>query len=155
MAPKIVLQDKPSLIPILVVWPATGVLFAALFGCFALTFKYLEILNLFFITLGILGLMIATVRTIGELVQREFTTYTLTETHIIVEQGIFNHDQRKIPLDRVEGTKIEWALAGQILDYGNVLVVSSGIGIKLRSVPHPRRWSAEIDMRGTLKVRII
>jgi len=146
MMPRIVLQDKPSVVPILVVWPFTGILFAAIFGCFAFTMNSIQLLSGFFIFLGVLGLGIATVRTMAELAQREFTTYTLTESHIIIERGIFNRDEEKIPLTRIANTKIEWAFAGRIFNYGDLMIIS-GTEIKLWSIPHPKRWSTEIEAR--------
>jgi len=134
--------------PILVIWPPIALVSTCPFLYIASTIKDFPILNTLSIGIAILFLIATISRLLLDLADRQSTLYTLTDTHLIKQTGIFNRDQTKIPLSKILGVKIQWALAGQILDYGNVIVLTAArTPIKLYDIPHPRTWEEEIQRR--------
>ncbi len=56
-----------------------------------------------------------------------------------------HRDGYAIPLQRIQDISTHFALAGQVFDYGNVVVTTAGGPLKIRNLPHPKRWDQLIQ----------
>ena len=143
----LILRDKPSLVPILVYWPATAIVFACPLVLLVLLLKdagvFLGIYGIIFV----LVLMGVIARMAIDIVAREFNILTLTETALVRERGILNRNYDRIPLEKVQTAHIRYPLAGQILDYGNITITTAGGRIYFPSLPRPKTWEKEILKR--------
>lgn len=153
MEEKTILQAKPSIVPVIGIWTTTAIFVGcpliALASFFAKTISFLGPI---FIILGFLVIAASFVRMMIDLVQLQFTTYTLTETRIIKTFGVITQRQRAMPRDRSR-TDILTPLVGRIFHYANIRVTSSGLGtIFLPFVPNPELWQAEIAKQSSLRV---
>ncbi|MCL4490064.1 MAG: PH domain-containing protein [Chloroflexi bacterium] len=151
-SPTIVLRSKPSIVPIIIVWPVTGVVFACILLGFASTLgQNVPMLGVIFAAFAFLILALAVLRLTLELVKREFTTYTLTDTHITKEFGILTHRTSSMPVDRSR-VDIVTPLAGRLFGYGSLRVECTGLApMILYYVPNPHRWEEEIGKRCGLR----
>ncbi len=147
MPPNVILRGKPSAIPIIAEWVILGVLLLIMGPIVFQFFKGISIFAAGWIGLVVLMLMLVTARAFIDLIAREFQTVTLTDSHLIREQGILDRNQDMIPLERVQSAHVRYALVGQILDYGNLIVTTAGSAIKIRNLPHPTKWEQEILKR--------
>jgi len=144
MPSNVILRGKPSAIPIIAEWVILDVFFLIM-GLIVLQFlKGISILYAGWIGFILLMLLLITFRAIIDLIVREFHTVALTDTHLIRERGIFDRDRDNIPLERVQSAHVQYALAGQLLDYGNLIITTAGSAIKIRNLPNPKKWEQEI-----------
>ncbi len=147
MTTNVILRGKPSLVPIIAEWVIWAI-FLLIIGLVVLQFVgSVSILYAGWIGLVVLLLVLLSLRTLVDLIVREFHTVTLTETHLVRERGILDRNQDIIPLERVQSAHVRYALVGQILDYGNLIIVTAGSGIKIRNLPNPKKWEQEILSR--------
>jgi uncharacterized membrane protein YdbT with pleckstrin-like domain len=51
---------------------------------------------------------------------------TLTDRRLTAQQGFLSRHSTDIPLGKIESVSVNRGLAGQILDYGTVIVTGSG-----------------------------
>lgn len=145
MQETVILQDKPALAPALALIPAVIIGFSC-----PLTFMVplLQSTSFFLAVYGMIAIstiVLAIIKTTIQLIRREFSTFTLTDKRIITEEGILNRDKNSITLDKVKSTSIQYPLAGQILNYGNVIVRTWTNSVRLFDVPNPKNWEREIS----------
>ena len=140
MQQQVILQTKPSIIPIIATWPLVGIVSACFFFLAARIMNSLAIFQVILSLLGLFFLALGLLRCLAEVIQREFESYTLTENQIIIEHGVFNHDTITITLDMIKATAIQRPLAGQILDYGHIIIRAWKTAAKLYYIPHPQQW---------------
>ncbi len=147
MLSTVVLRGKPSVVPIIAEWIILGAFFLIIDLVLLPFFKGISILYAGWIALTMLMFLLITLRAIIDLIAREFHTITLTETHLIREHGLFDRNHDMIPLEKVQTAHVRYPLAGQILDYGNLIVSTAGFSVKFRNLPHPQKWESEILRR--------
>lgn len=147
MSSAAVLRAKPSLVPTLVYWPLMVVAFACPIGILIWLVQRTQIVVVMFVAIFVFMLVVGVVRIALELVSREFTSYTLTNSHLIVQRGIFTRRDTTVPLNRVQSAHVRRALFGQLLHYGNLVVPTAGSSVVLRWLPDPEVWQQEIMKR--------
>ncbi len=147
MSSCVILRAKPSLAPTLFYWPSTVIAFACPLVIVIWLLQKIPILVTLFVAVIFFVLAAAVIRIAIEIVSREFTSYTLTDTHLIVQSGIFTRRDSTIPLDRVQSAHVRKALLGQLLHYGTLVVTTAGSGTRLVWLPEPERWEEEIMSR--------
>lgn len=145
MPPTIILQDKPSWIPIVFEWSAMGIIFGITFTVLASTVKGIQMFTDMFTIFAMLSIAGAVIRITIDLIQRAYTSYTLTDTQLIREKGIITRRRATVSLDKVQGIHIKHALIGRIFDYATIVISTAGPSIYLYSVPHAEQWEKKIE----------
>jgi uncharacterized membrane protein YdbT with pleckstrin-like domain len=152
---QIILQAKPSIIPVIAVWTSPLIIV----GCplFAFTFVFAKTLGFLAIILYLLAMflvVVSIVRLTVDIIQLECTTYTLTENQIIKQYGLITQRQKTLPRDRSQ-TEIQRPLAGRAFNYANLKITSTGLGtITLQYLPNAQQWQEEIASQSALKVNL-
>jgi uncharacterized membrane protein YdbT with pleckstrin-like domain len=148
MPDQTILQAKPSMLPILVIYPTATILLVCPFLYIAITlFEGVDLIAGAMIIIGLLALAAAVMYIGLELLHREFTTYTLTETHLLIETGIMRRQQEKIPMAQIEGARIVWPIIDQVFGLGQITANTATATIQLRSIANPKQWEEAIYQR--------
>ncbi len=148
MPETIVLKSKPSIIPSLI-WLAPGILFLCLVAYAANAFSIgrIQVLQLFYGFIALLIIIMSGGRTLIELIDRQATTYTLTDSQLLIKRGFFESSNRPIPRTQILNAEIHDTFATRAFGYGS-LVVNTFSGPKiLKSVPNPMHWQEEINKK--------
>lgn len=143
-----VLKTKPSIIPSLI-WLVPGILFLCLiaYAASGLGVGRIQILQLLYGFIALLVIILACGRALIAFIDRQATTYTLTDSQLFIKRGFFESSNRAIPRSQILNAEIHDTFATRAFGYGT-LVVNTFSGPKLlKSVPNPRKWQEEINGR--------
>ena len=144
MDEKIILQTQPTVIPTLVIYPATATITLIVFLIPITMLAQIPILALLYASIGIIFFSGIIFKGIIEFAKLQFTTYTLTNKRIIVEHGILSRTRETITLDKVKGTAVRQPLVGRIFNYGTVIVQTWTNEIRLPRTSNTREWEETI-----------
>jgi membrane protein YdbS with pleckstrin-like domain len=80
--------------------------------------------------------------------KRNALKYTLTDSKIEIDEGLFSRRTRNIPLRNIQDVTVAASLSQRMLGFGNVLIDNAGDqgDTALRNIPKPRRH-AEMILR--------
>jgi len=145
MSEKIILRAKPSVLPTLILVPAAGILLACPILFVGLTvFREVEALAGLMIVLALLALT-ATVFVVGAgILRREYTTYTLTDQQLVIQQGVLKPTRKTIAIRQIQGTLVRYPFTGPQFDFGTLVVITDEPEIHLTLLPHPAKWDSEL-----------
>ena len=159
-----VVKIKPSLVPF--VWKGYVLVLLGLvfyLGMLGLKLRFplssllLDYATLGLIGLGLLGILIGTVR-------RNAFTYTITNSEIVVQKQLFSRSARRIPFASISDVEVSQSFIGRLAGYGNIApVTKSGYGLvrgsdpaenkvsEMTYVPKPDRVAALIISRASVR----
>ena len=134
-------------------WPIVGMIGSIPLLMLAAAFSsYVQIMATLFAGIALLLFMLCVARMFGDLIAREFTTYTLTDTHVIKEFGVITHRKANLVTDRC-ATTVTTPLIGKLFNYANMTIISTGLNsIRLWALPNAEMWQEEISKRNRFKV---
>jgi membrane protein YdbS with pleckstrin-like domain len=121
-----------------------------LVGCLIIAlpfFMMVKEIGIAFIVLDIVGVLLIVMRMLFDLLEREYSLYSLELDRLIVDRGIFSHQRIVVPLDasHVQRVSAYQPYLGRIIGYGHVLVLTAGWGaVQLRYVSDPYAWQENI-----------
>jgi len=141
---KIVLQTKQSATPIILEPILIGFIILITFGGIAIAFRNIPILSAMFIILTIGTITILTLKAILLLISREFSLYTLTETHLFIKRGILERDSDATPINKITDVEVKETFLTQFFNYGTLRVFTAGRPRTIPNVPKPKVWQREI-----------
>ncbi len=147
MPPRILLEGKPSLVPVVALpvalIPSLGCFFLILTSSFSSNPFAQGIFNSILCLIFLAGLL----RTTIALIDQQTTHYKLTETHLYKKAGFLQPDEFLLPLTNIQDTSLHYPLVGMLLDYANLIVTTPGRSVKFYDLPNPKTWQTEIDSR--------
>jgi uncharacterized membrane protein YdbT with pleckstrin-like domain len=148
MPDHIILKAKPSIIPA-IIWLAPGILFLCLvaYAANALSVGRIQILQLLYGFIALLIIILSGGRTLIELIDRQATTYTLTDSQLLIKRGFFESSNRPIPRTQILNAEVHDTFGSRAFGYGSVIVNTFAGPKVLRYVPNPKRWQEEINTR--------
>ncbi len=121
-----------------------------LVGCLIIAFPFFMMvreIGIAFIILGIVGALLIVMRLLFDLMEREYSLYSLEPDRLIVERGIISHQRIVVPLDasHVQRVSAYQPYLGRVIGYGHVLVLTAGLGaVRLKYVSDPYAWQENI-----------
>jgi len=121
-----------------------------LVGCFIIAlpfFMMVREIGIAFVVLGIVGALLIVMRMLFDLLEREYSLYSLEPDRLIVERGIVSRQRIIVPLDasHVQRVSAHQPYLGRVIGYGHVLVLTAGWGaVQLRYVSDPYAWQENI-----------
>ena len=110
-------------------------------------FMMVREIGIAFIVLGIVGTLLIVMRMLFDLLEREYSLYSLEPDRLIVERGIISRQRIVVPLDasHVQRVSAQQPFLGRLIGYGHVLVFTAGWGmVQLRYVIDPYSWQENI-----------
>jgi membrane protein YdbS with pleckstrin-like domain len=144
MQQKVILQAKPSAIPIILEPILIGLVILITFGGLGLAFRDVQIISLLFIILTVGTITMLILKAILLLISREFSLYTLTETHLFVKRGILERDSDATPINQITDVEVKETVLTRFFNYGNLRIFTAGRLRTLRNLPRPEIWQREI-----------
>ncbi len=70
--------------------------------------------------------------------------YVVTTNRLIFKRGIINRNTHELLLKKCEGVQVDQSIAGQIFNYGTVVVTTGEVTNKYNYISHPLRFSTKI-----------
>ncbi len=110
-------------------------------------FAMVREIGIAFVILGFVGALLILVHMLVDLLEREYSLYTLESNRLIVDRGIISHQRIVVPLDplHVQHVAASQPYLGRLVGYGHVVVMTAGFGIiRLRYVSNPYSWQEDI-----------
>ncbi len=96
-----------------------------------------------------LALILAAIFVISPEIERMRTTYTITKSQIIVEEGIFSRKRRSIFFDNVSDFSVHQSMSEKMMKYGTVVIGSiSGrdyMELSLKNIKNPKEVVHKIE----------
>lgn len=113
-------------------------------------FAMVKEIGMAFVLLALVGAFLVLGRMLVDLLEREYSLYTLEDDRLIVDRGIISHQRIVVPLESavIQRVAAQQPFLGRIVGYGHVLVFTAGWGIvRLRYVSNPYAWQEDILKR--------
>ena len=113
-------------------------------------FAMIREIGIAFVILAFIGALLILVRMLVDLLEREYSLYTLEADRLIVDRGIFSHQRIVVPLEstHIQRVAAQQPFFGRIVGYGHVLIFTAGWGIvRLSYVSNPYAWQEDILKR--------
>ncbi len=147
MTEKIILQAKPSIIPTMFL--PVGVIVIMVVITIAISPMIGPVPTLLATWIGIVALTIiaAILRGILEFIDRDHSVYTLTETTVIRESGVFTRKKDLALLAHVQNVNLKRPWVGNFFDYATLTISTAGSNTQLDNIPHATHWAEEIHKR--------
>ena len=117
-------------LPGLLLWAVAGVLAGLLPSAPALHFLVLTVAAIVFI--------IGTILLARAWFHRVTTEIAVTDRRIIYKRGFVRRYTVEMHMDKVESVDVDQSILGRLLDYGDVIIHGTGMGIEpLPNIDHP------------------
>jgi len=144
---KIILQTKQSATPIILEPILIGIVVLVTFGGIAIAFRSIPILSALFALLTIGTITTLALKAIFLLISREFSLYTLTETHLFIKRGILDRDSDATPINRITDVEVKETFLTRFFNYGTLRIFTAGRPRTIPNMPNPEIWQKEILKR--------
>jgi uncharacterized membrane protein YdbT with pleckstrin-like domain len=115
-----------------------GLLLWAVAGILAGLLPSGEALHIFVLIVAVVIFVIGTVLLARAWFRRVTTEIAVTDRRIIYKRGFIRRYTVEMHMDKVESVDVDQSIFGRILDYGDVIIHGTGMGLEpLDNIDHP------------------
>jgi uncharacterized membrane protein YdbT with pleckstrin-like domain len=98
--------------------------------------------------LALICALLAAVSTFRAWFRRWTTEIDVTDRRIVYKRGFIRRHTVEMNMDKVESVDVDQSILGRILDYGDIVVRGTGVGIEpLRNIESPLQFRNHVTAR--------
>lgn len=88
----------------------------------------------------ILVILFVIIKIVLDVVDRNYTTYTLTSRYIIIDRGIFRHEKLTMSYDKIQDLEVQQSFIERLLNVGDIIIYGGHDNSKiiLDDTPNPK-----------------
>jgi uncharacterized membrane protein YdbT with pleckstrin-like domain len=96
---------------------------------------------------GAFFLILAIVSAVGAWVQSGATQLALTDSRVVGKIGIIRQQSIDVPLQKIDGVRVDQSLLGGVLNYGTIYVGNTTHAVKFEYIAKPMQFRNNVLMQ--------